>query len=350
MGFKDLRFLFKKENSVFLFLIILLIFAHSFTQFDLTWWLGGYMFMLLANTTLLYFILYIFLRDKLKRASFFLFPLCYLSSMMFWYFVTFSVFGEIVYYGLLLPICLYLWFIITAIFSMNGTYNKTKNWDGKFEKSSNSISSFIRWSLFIGGTIIANLLIYGIATYILFYMTTSPSISLEFIIVVLSYGMYIIIWVFFGIGVFFLFLKKKFLWLGTFIAFISFLAINIMIKAARIEYGSDSGAEFLPLQIIQYFYGLYLLLVSVASLISEKSKAIAQRIKIFNYEIILLWLIISMAIYNFGIFSFEYQTGDFWLELEVLSFLFPIIAGLFGIYGIVKYKKKQEKEIDLREI
>jgi hypothetical protein len=133
-----------------------------------------------------------------------------------------------------------------------------------------------------------------------------------------------------------------------FIAFIAVLAINIMIKAASTQYGSNS--EFGFLQIFLYFYGLYLLLVSVGSLISKKSEGILKRNKNFYNELILLWLIISMSLYQSGLLSLEYQLGANWLEFEVLSFLFPIVASIFGIYGIIRFQKKQEKELNLQEM
>ena len=324
----------------------MLIFAHSFAQFELTWWIGLFSFDMLANTTLLYFILYLIFREKLKKASFFVFPLCYLTSLMFFFFVTLSQLGVVLYYTYFFPFCMYFWFIITAIFSMNGKYNKAMDLDDKFEKSSKFNGTSLRWGLFIGGAIVANYLIYFAATYILFYMSSSPSIDLEFTVELLSWGMYIAIWALFGIGVIFLFLKKKLLWLGTFIVLITIFAINLMVKAGQLEKGPGSSSEFLPLQIIQYFYGLYLLLVSVAKLIGEKSKTLARGGQGFIYEIILLWLIISMALYNAGSLSIIYQAGEFWVELEVLSIIIPIFAGIFGIYGMIRYYKKKEQVIE----
>jgi hypothetical protein len=131
-----------------------------------------------------------------------------------------------------------------------------------------------------------------------------------------------------------------------FVLFITFVAINMMIKGARLDYGTGSSTEFLPLQIIQYIYGLYLLLVSVATLIGEQTEALARGSKGFTYDIILLWLIISMALYNAGSLAIEAALGEFWIELEVLSYVVPVLAIIFGIYGIIRIYKKKEIDFD----
>ena len=54
-----------------------------------------------------------------------------------------------------------------------------------------------------------------------------------------------------------------------------------------------------------------------------------------------------MALYNAASLAFEKGAGAFWIELNVLSFVVPILATVFGIFGIIKIYKKKEIEDSL---
>ena len=89
---------------------------------------------------------------------------------------------------------------------------------------------------------------------------------------------------------------------------------------------------------------LYLLLTTVASLVSEEATLLAEKVKYFNPEVFLIWLIFSMAMFEFGAIFLEPVDPDniySWLSLSFTSFFFLGISIVFGIYGLIKNVKKR---------
>lgn len=110
-----------------------------------------------------------------------------------------------------------------------------------------------------------------------------------------------------------------------------------MIGAIQWEF--EGSTKIVSLQIGQYFYKLYLLLSSIALIVSKRADNIAKKIKI-RPEIILIWLIFSMAMFELGMGMIGRTLTRF--QLNLTAVLFPILALVFGIYSIVKRSKKPQ--------
>ncbi|MFX1316101.1 MAG: hypothetical protein ACFE9T_09580 [Promethearchaeota archaeon] len=335
MGFKEIFILKEKEKRVYLLLVISLIVASIFFQFEMTRWRGIELFNWILCTCMIYFCFNFILRDKISKYNYFIFPLSYILSVLLVFFLAYSDIGYIVD-AILLLFAIYYWFAITAIFMMNKVFNLTVKIDFKVEKWPKVLNYFIRGGLFIGGALFSTLLLNIVARFIMNYGVHSS--ELRFIIWPLNFFMIIYIWFFFIIGCISLFFKKSYLWFGFFFILSSFYAIYIMVQGARWSYSINSSANILPLQWGLFIVNSYLLLSTTADLVGKKSKFLTEKLKIVKSESMIIGLIFSMSMVEF--MSAAAPEDMTTLKLYFLADFFPIFFGLFGIYTIYSFTKK----------
>jgi hypothetical protein len=342
MGFNDLKILIKKDKVVYFILLIWVIFGTTLYQFgpENFWFIvfRYLVFTLFICTTLLYMIFSFILREKAKKHPYAILIICFILAFPVWFYLLESVLGLLVF-TILYLFTLFYWFVLTTIFAMNDIFNRTERFDVEIKNWSKPLNSITRYGLFFGGIFIA---------FILTFIALAIALSLgayseTYDVIIWNVFLYtnLAILILFIIGIITLLGKKKNLWLGIFLIFIACYGVYLIFKAAVNEYG------FMPqitlLVIIVYIFNLYLLLTSVASLISEQADLITKKLSFIKRETLLIWLIFSLGMYQFGS-SFSGQDMVY-LELIYISMFFPIIAVIFGIYAIVKHGKKQV-EID----
>ncbi|MFX0140208.1 MAG: hypothetical protein ACFFDN_41595 [Candidatus Hodarchaeota archaeon] len=249
----------------------------------------------------------------------------------------------IINYGLLVIVILiiiatYFWLFATAIFVMDNCYEKSLQWDNTFKDLRKPFNNILRVSLFIGGALLATGLLYLVSSIAL--DVKDPSYSYELIINYLYLNISFMIWILFIVGLILVIFKKINFWLGIFFLFISFYAIYIIIILVQVEFGSEIVT--LPFLIIQYIFNIFLLLSSTVKLIGKRAELLKKKIRFINTDVLLIWLIYSMAAFQFGKSTMGTIVIQFGLMFTAL--IFPDLALLFGIYAIVRHSKKPKKK------
>ena len=340
MGFKDLKILAKKEKRAYLILTIWLLIGYTFLQFDPANLIGVNLLFFLLNTCLLYLIFNLLIKNKIDQH-----PLLYLLLCLF---LSLPLNYLIINYGLLViviffVIATYFWLFATSVFVMDNCYEKSIQWDNTIKNWQKPFNNILRVSLFIGGALLATELLYFISTIAL--NAKDPSDWYKLVINYLYLNMWFVIWVLFIVGLILIIFKKINFWLGIFFLFITFYAITIIIAVVQVEYGPEAVA--LPFLIIQYLFNVFLLLSSTVKLIGKRVELLKKRLKFINTDILLIWLIYSMAAFQFGksiVGKVVIQFG-----INVTALIFPYLALLFGIYAIVRHSKKpKQKEEEKR--
>jgi hypothetical protein len=342
MGFKDLKVLLDKEKRVYLILAIWIIIGYTVFQFSPSYILGMIVFLPLLFTCLVYFIISLILKDKIQEYAWKVLLISIVIAIPLFIFLPVTQFGLLVIVFIAL-LGANLFFLITTIFISRDWYERTIKWDEKIEGWPKPANKLVRISLFLGGAIIATLLLIFFSSLALNVKDTSYTYQLVITSILLD--MMIVIWVLFIIGILSVFFGRVNYWLGVFFIFITVLAINIIISAVIFERGP--GSVFLPFLIIQYLINLYLLLGSIAALFGEQSDLIAEKSKIFTPESILVFLIFSMASMEFGAGVAEGGISE--IQLLFTALVIPVLIFIFGIYGIYSYNKKFKKEKQTNE-
>ncbi len=341
MGYKDILVLKEKENRDFLLFIILLTIASILTQFEFhsgLWWRGAELLTYVSGSLIIYFVFSFILREKLQKYSFFIFPLCWVLSYPFNFFLTQTVIGDWIWVFLTV-FTLFYWIFMTAAFSMNDTYNSAVKWDEKIAGGVNSSKNFLRWLLFFGGTAVSIVLLYISTILVLDFQY--HSLGFKSIILSINFFMILYIILFFTISILALFFHKSYLWFGMYFLFVSVYAIKLMIDFGRYEYTAGGGIE--ALELFSFFFGIYLLLATFGELMGEKSDVIASKLRVVKPKTLSIWLIYALAETLYA----PDLIGDF--ELWMLGYLYPFFVGVFGFYAIYKYNKKSKLKKESRD-
>ncbi|TFG26847.1 MAG: zinc ribbon domain-containing protein [Promethearchaeota archaeon] len=333
MAFKHLKALVEEKYKVYLILLIWLIIGYTVFQFVSEAIIGTYVLLPLTMACFLYFIFMVLFKDKVHQKPLTFLLVCILFSYPLGLILLNYMF---IILGVLLLIGSYIWIIITAIFAMDSCYRKSVEWDEKIKNLQKPFNYIIRGVLFIGGIFLATELLLLASTFLLNMNNSSPGYQLN--ITYLYLQTWLMIWILFIIGIISLFFKKFNLWLGVFVIFITGYAIFLMITTYQLYYGSTT--RLLPISILQYLFSIYLLLNSAALLFDERAETIAKKLKIGKSEIILMLLIFSMASFQLVAGLIGATLAKF--ELNIIAFMFPYLALIFGIYAIFKQSRKKK--------
>ncbi|MFX0140209.1 MAG: zinc-ribbon domain-containing protein [Candidatus Hodarchaeota archaeon] len=340
MGFKNLKILLEKENRAYLILAIWLLVGYTVFEFITYGFFGMVVLLLLVITCFLYFLLTLISKQKLSQKPILFLLICALISYPVALLLLFLGFVGIVILGIFFMIGVVFWIFSTALFTMQNCYNKTIEWDNKIKNWVTPVNYIIRIGLFLVGAYIS-LVILAQFTRFALYLINEPSHYYELIIMFVYLSMWFTVIILFLVGLFAIFFKRINLWLGLFFIFIVVYAISIMIDV--IQWEMAGSANYVPLQIGQYFYKLYLLLSSISLLISKRFDNISKKIKI-RPETIIILLLFSLGMFELGMGMIGKTQTRF--QIDLTAILYPILALIFGTYLIIKRSKKPQKTDD----
>jgi hypothetical protein len=333
MAFKDLKLLKEEEYRLYLILVIWLIIGFTFFQFEVLYIAGIVVFVpLMALSFILFLISILSYKKKLrdmtrKRLIITIIILAVLILLFFnFFFALFIIF-------LYLAIISYI--LITSIFTMYYFYVIGVKIDDYLYKLPASLRKFERWAFFIGG-----ILISVISLIVAIIITESVTGGTQEAIGFNTAGaatIIIIIIIFFSIiGVIHSLRGRLYAWMGIFFVWVAIYTIYLM---GSIVYRATSEggvtASSIPLQILLYFFNLFLLLNTIGGLIAEKSEVLKAKLRIFGPDTVLMWLIFSITIITF-LSGLETAQVDVFRLIAVFILFIPLLI-IMTIYGIRNY-------------
>jgi hypothetical protein len=249
---------------------------------------------------------------------------------------------------------------LTSWFILYGAYLTSKRLDQNLKKRIHS--SFYRGIEFVGGIIIALILLFGYiygSQYLgeLIGITITQSITITLNYVVLIVGVMIIM--FSVLGAIYL-LKKIFnAWLGIFSILTVIYTFYLLIKIffALSSTGGASSSTYTQFALI--LVDLFIILYSISTLMGSQANMLFKRLKLkrIGLDSILIWLIFSKVAYEFA-HNFPYSWLAGFPYIDVLSLLDQSIVNLgknigvlmffiftlavLGIYQIRKYSNQEK--------
>lgn len=339
MVFSDLKKLIEEENRLFLILVILLIIGFTFSQFGLLAY-GIYIFIFLLGICMVLIIAALIFRIDLKNLShkqiilyliiaiaitFLLLMRLYVGNV---FFQGFFVFGIVAYVA------------ITATFLMYSCYQIGVSWD---EKIYNKGWMWLRWLIFLGGTLIA--IIFMISISRLGIALQKRDTEIQFAFGVFALILTIIVILFAVIGGLFALRGKLNAWLGIFFIWVALYTLYLMLNVYFTLSSSESQYS-LPVTIALYLFDLFLILYTIGKLIGEKADIISEKVKFIKADAILIFLIFSKAAYEFGASEITAidasRFGAIWGFVLFIPLLF-----ITGLYGIINYSKvSKERQLN----
>ena len=343
MGFKDLVELKKRENRLILILVIWLLVGFTAVQFRTTRTLGIVIFLPLLGVLIILLLVSVILKKDLKDLTFkSILKYCLLAIPLFLVFYVIALFAVIILIG----ISIISYIFITSLFTLHNCYKWGVDLDEKLYKMPKLLNFLLRIIAFVGGLLLSIIIMLLIAN-IGFNWNIIP----EDVLNELGHIPWVMISLFtvlFLVCLIFLFIGKFNAWLGIFLIYVSVYGSYLILKASFNLIKSEESVLALPIQISLYFFDLFLLLVTMGSLIGKKTEIISKKLKFIKSEVIIIWLIFSKSAYEF---TFVLPTPDEGMPVSysfiMISFIIFIPLFLFiGFYGIYNYfkLKKQRKE------
>ena len=335
MGFRDLLLLKEKEYRLYLILIILLLVGYTFFQFEILYVAGIVVFFFLMIITFILFLISIFsfktLRDMSRRRIIISFIIFILLILIY-----FSFFAALLIVFFVLAYISYI--LITSVFTMYYFYTLGVKIDDYLYKLPSSLKNFERWCFFLGGTILSVILLIG-ASVISEYITGGIKENVGFNTSAVAIVIVIII-IFFGIiGAIHSRHGRLYAWMGIFFVWVAIYSIYLMISIiySRIATGGTTTSS-IPTQILLYFFSLFLLLNTIGGLIAEKADVLKAKLRIFSSDTILIWLIFSIASFEFAALGIQTAEWEVVRDIVVYILFIPLLF-IMTIYGIRKYGK-----------
>jgi hypothetical protein len=379
MGFQDLKKLLKKENRIFLFLIIWLVIGVTLIKFSLEFQILGFVingfivYLPLLIVCIVLFLITFFLQGDIKKLN----SKTIAKGIIFLILVgiIFLFLGQEILFliGYISFVVSFIFFIfITSIFTMYYCYRYGIKLDDAFYKMPAPIAFVWRWLIFLIGTIGAIALIifigeisigatkitvllkiWGYEFRIYDFVRIVPNVIIGVIIILILISFILLI------------IEKNHAfdaWLGLFFIFSSIYASVLMINAflggeiARVSPILDNPITY----IVVFIFDLIILFYTISALIGSKAEIILD-LKIFKPikpDGVLVFLILCKVAYEFGDINLAdnkvagvnavllKNVAVFWLFIPLM-----IIMGLYGIisYGKIKQKRKAEKRIKKQE-
>ncbi len=352
MGFKDLKKIGKKENRIFLILIIWLLIAFTFVSFDIPGineildLIGFILFIPLIIVCMVLVLIAVFTDKEVKEITLKQYIIYFIIGILIM--IIFTTFSLIL--GLILMILAILSYVmITAIFTLYGCYKKGIEWDEKIYNWPRPINFFARWIQFFGGIIIAIILLLIAAGAGTIWGLVSKDIANFYILIPWLIILVIIVLAIFGY--LFVFLAKLNAWLGVFFIWVALYTYYLMFNAFYSLSKSDGtgtsslGGDFaLYIQIGLYIFDLILILSTIGTLVGERTEVIGKTLHMKS-DTILIWLIFSKAAYEFVELIPGLKVGTFKAVGVFILFLpLILITGIYGIFHYFKVKKERKKK------
>jgi len=347
MGIKDLVILKEREYRLFLVLVICLLVGFSFMQFKTTQIVGFVIFFpLLAISVILFFISFI-LKKNLKEMSFkSIIKYCILAIPLFLVFTVIILYAFIFLF--LLSIISYIF--ITSLFTLHNCYKWGVRVDEKLYKLPSLINFLTRVISFIGGFAFSIILMMSIFWVISLNFFPEGVFSNLGVIPMLM----ILIFVFlFLVCLLFLLLGKFNTWIGVFLLYASFYACYLIFKAFLTAFQGEGSILALPIQIVLFLFDLFLLLVTIGSLIGKKAEILSNKLKFIKPDVILIWLIFSKAANEFASGFPDNEMSNVNIIISFIVFipilLFMSLYGMVNYFKLKKLRKKRKKAKKLKK-
>ena len=332
MGLIDLKLLFKKEYRIYLILIIWLIVGFTIYQleFELAKVIAFVIFLPLIIVTFFFLIIAFFSKKRLYEMS--------KKRIIISFIIAFAFFWILFYIGyIFFWIGIFLYIILTSVFTMDLFLNlgiKIEN--AVWEKKSSKI---LRWSLFIGG--IATSILMLIGTIILTESITGGTAKTTgFNTSTIALVIIVIIILFTILGLILAATGRLHAWMGTFFVGVSIYTIYLIISIIYKMSSYNQGVTSIEIQILLYFFNLFLFLYTISGLIGKKAEILQKKLKIFGPDTILLWLIFSLASYELAMVLIENASIARYIIVYVL--FVPLLI-ILSFYGLIKYKNMISK-------
>lgn len=339
MVFSNLKKIIEKENRLFFILIILLIIGFTFAQFGLLGY-GRYIFTFLLGICIVLIIATLIFRIDLKHLSHkqVILYLIIAIAITFLLIMRFYL-GNIFFQGFfILGIVSYV--AITATFLMYSCYQLGVSWDEKFYKKG---WMWLRWLIFLGGTLIA--IIFMLSITRLGMALQQRDVEIQFAFGVFALILTIMVIFFAVIGGLSVVRGKLNAWLGIFFMWVAIYTLYLMLNV-YFSLSSSESQYRLPFIIVLYVFDLFLILYTIGKLIGERADIISGKIKFLKADAILIFLIFSKAAYEFGATEITAidasRFGAIWSFLLFIPLLF-----ITGLYGIITYSRTStERELN----
>ena len=335
MGFRNLLLLREKEYRIYLILIVWLLVGFTIIQFEVLYIFGLviFLFLMVISAILLLISILSFksLKDMSRKRIIISFIIFILVILIFFQF--FVYLGIILFY---LAIISYI--LITSIFTMYYFYILGVKIDDYLYKLPSSLKNFERWCFFLGGTILSVILLIG-ASIISEYITGGTRENVGFNTTAVAIVIVIIIIIFGIIGAIHSRHGRLYSWMGIFFVWVAIYSIYLMISIiySRVATGGTTSSS-VPIQVLLYFFNLFLLLNTIGGLIAEKANVLKAKLRIFSSDTILIWLIFCVASSQFAAFATQNGGYDIFRHVVVYVLFIPLLI-FMTIYGIRNYSK-----------
>ncbi len=348
MGFKDLKKLGKKENRIFLFLIIWLLIDFSLFSFTLPGifevpvLIGFLIFIPLLGLCLILGLIAVFTNKEIRKIS---------NKKLIIYGLLGT--GIIIIFSrlsLILAILgIFLFIFITALFTLWSCYENGVSWDEKIYRWPSPFNHLARWLQFLLLPIVAAIIILAAALAGTVWAIISPNIAILYAYVGWAIiGICALLW---GLSFLFILLGKLNSWIGVFFIWVGLYTWYLMFKAflsLSLELdptGSSIEGEFMIIiQTGLYIFDLLLILSVIGKLIGERSEKLSKTLHM-NAETLFIWLIFGKAAFEFVDIIPGTDIGTLKAALVFILFLpLILITGLFGLINYFKVKKGMKKD------
>ena len=338
MGFSDLKLLKEREYRLYLILIIWMLIGFTFLQFDVLVIVGIIIFIPLLVVSFIFIINAVLPFKQLRDMSFkrivitiIVFVLVFLLLIN----IVFPIIVNLFYLGIISYI------LITAVFTIYYFYELGKKIDDYLYKLPSKLRHFERWCVFLGGTIFSIILLIS-ATVISEVATGGTQEAIGFNTAVVATIIVVIIIIFGIVGALRAIRGRLYAYLGIFFIGIAIYTIYLMISIIFTSL-SGGGSSSVGAQILLYFLNLFILLNTIGSLLGEKTELLKEKLKIFNADTILMWLIFSISSFVLASGGSQAEIDLFRLLLVYILFIpLLIIMGLYGFYDYTNIIRERD--------
>jgi ribosomal protein L40E len=338
MGFSDLKLLKEREYRLYLILIIWMLIGFTFLQFDVLVIVGIIIFIPLLVVSFIFIINAVLPFKQLRDMSFkriVITIVVFLLVFLLLINIVFPIIVNLFYLGIISYI------LITAVFTMYYFYELGKKIDDYLYKLPSKLRHFERWCVFLGGTIFSIILLIG-ATVISEVATGGTQEAIGFNTAIVAIIIVVIIIIFGIVGALRAIRGRLYAYLGIFFIGIAIYTIYLMISIIFTSL-SGGGSSSVGAQILLYFLNLFILLNTIGGLLGEKTELLKQKLKIFNADTILMWLIFSISSFVLASGGSQAEIDLFRLLLVYILFIpLLIIMGLYGFYDYANIIRERD--------
>ena len=339
MGLGDLKLLKEENHRIYLILILWLVIGFTLLQFEATAIAGIIIFIPLVVLSFVLFLVALLSFKNLAEMS----RKRLIISIIIAIILTLLFFNIALFvFSVLFIIAIISYIVITAIFTMYYFYELGVKIDDYLYKLPGSLAKFERRSFFIGGIIISIAALVG-ASIAAEAITggTQENVGINTSVIAIVIIIVIIILSIIG-GIQARSQGRLHAWMGIFFVFVAIYTIYLMISIIYTKISEGGGTSSIPTLILLYIFNLFLLLNTIGSLIGDKAQVIKEKLKIFGSDVILMWLIFSVASFQFASGGIEESELDL-LRTVIIYVLFIPFLIIIGVYGIYNYKNIVEE-------